>query len=56
MNVAKFEHYLGNKNDYENDVVQPKRGTPRMLIITVVFEDKSMLTLEDEKGTFPQCL
>ena len=33
-----------------------KRDTPRMLIITDVFEENSMLTLQDKKGRLPECL
>ena len=33
-----------------------KSGTPRMLIITDVFEEKSILMLEDKKGALQECL
>ena len=33
-----------------------KLGTPRMLVITVVFEEKSMMMLQDKKGPVPGCL
>ena len=32
-----------------------KRGTPKRLIITGVFEEKSMLELEKEKGELQKC-
>ena len=32
-----------------------KRGTPKRLIVTCVFEDKSMLGLEKEKGELQKC-
>ena len=35
---------------------QQKLGTPKRLIITVVFEEKSMMMLQDEKGALQECL
>ena len=35
---------------------QQKSGTPRMLIISNVFEEKSMSALEDKKEELPECL
>ena len=35
---------------------QQKRDTPEMHIITGVFEENTMLTLNDKKGTLQECL
>ena len=39
----------------EIDRSNQKSGTPRMLIITVVFEEKSMLALEDKNQELQEC-
>ena len=39
MDAPKFEYFLGHQ----------KSATPKRLIITGVFEEKSMTMLEDEK-------
>ena len=54
--VAKFEYFLSNMKDYEKQSATPKRCTPRMLIITNGFEEKSMLTLQDKKGRLQECI
>ena len=41
---------LGNMKILKISRSNQKRGTPRMLIITVVFEEKSMMMLESKKG------
>ena len=56
MNVPKFEYFRGNMKDYENLMGTTKKGTPRMLIITVVFEQKWMMMLEDKKEALQECL
>ena len=33
-----------------------KSDSPKMLIITVVFEEKTMLRLQDKNQTVPECL
>ena len=56
VNVAKFEHFLGNMKDYENHSATTKNGTPKRLIITIVFEEKSMLMLQDKNQALQECL
>ena len=38
------------------DPRQQKKDTPRMLIKPVVFEEKSILMLQDKKGALQNCL
>ena len=40
----------------DDDAQRQKRGTPRMLIITVVFEEKTMLRLQDKNQALQECL
>ena len=47
---------LGNMKILEINRSNQKRGTPRMLIITDVFEEKTMLRLQDKKGELQECL
>ena len=47
---------IGNMKILKISRSNQKRGTPRMLIITVVFEEKSMLRLQDKKGALQECL
>ena len=47
---------LGNMKILKISQFNPKRGSPRMLMITVVFEEKSMLRLQDKKGAVQECL
>ncbi len=56
MDAAKFEYFLGNMKDCENQSDQEKKKTLRMLIITVVFEDKSMATLQNKNQELQECL
>ena len=48
MNAAKIEYNLGNMKDSENQSTTAKRDTPKRFIFTVVFEEKSMITLQDK--------
>ena len=56
VNVPKFEYFLRNIKDYENKSATTKKGTPRMLIITVIFEEKSMLMLQNKNQALQECL
>ena len=47
---------LGNMKILKICRSNQKRETPIMLIITVVFEEKSMLRLQDKKGRLQECL
>ena len=47
---------LGNMKILKISRSNQKRGSPRMLIITDVFEEKSMLRLQDKKGAVQECL
>ena len=42
--------------DYENQIGTTKRETPKRRIFANVFEENSMMMLQDEKGTLPECL
>ena len=46
--AAKIEYNLGNMNNCENQSNGPKLGTPKWLLKPLVFEEKSMLRLEDK--------
>ena len=49
MNVAKIEYDLGNMKDNENQLTTTKKiGTPKRFIITIVFEEKWTIMLEDK--------
>jgi hypothetical protein len=55
--VAKFEYFLRKyvripKISRSNQ----KSGTPKMLIITYVFEEKTMLRLQDKNQALQECL
>ena len=47
---------LGNIKILKVNRSKQKGTTPIMLIITVVFEEKTMLTLQDKKGQLQECL
>jgi hypothetical protein len=49
INAPKFEYFLWKYGDSEIQSIQPKKGTPRMLMITEVFEEKTMLRLQNKK-------
>ena len=53
---ANLSIYSGNIKILEINRSNQKRGTPRMLIIIVVFEEKTMLRLQDKKGELQECL
>ena len=58
ITVAKFEYNLGNKfmKDCENQLTKQKRGTPKRLIIIVVFEEKWTMMLQDKNQELQECL
>ena len=47
---------IGNMKILKISRSNQKRGTPRMLIITVVFEEKTMLRLQDKNQPVQECL
>ena len=47
---------LGNMKILKISRFNQKSDTPIMLIITVVFEEKSMMMIEDKKGQLQECL
>ena len=47
---------LGNMKILKISRSNQKSGTPRMLIITVVFEEKWMLRLQDKNQALQECL
>ena len=47
---------LGNMKILKISRSRQKRHSPRMLIITDVFEENTMLELQDKKGTVQECL
>jgi len=47
---------LGNMKILKINRSNQKSGTPRMLIITVVFEEKTMLRLQDKNQGLQECL
>ena len=48
---------IGNMKDYEKiSRINQKSGSPKRIIFTVAFEEKSMMTLQDKKGTVQECL
>ena len=47
---------LGNMKILKISRSNQKSGTPRMLIITHVFEEKTMLRLQDENQGLQECL
>ena len=47
---------LGNMKILKISRSNQKSGSPRMLIITVVFEEKTMLRLQDKKDAVQECL
>ncbi len=47
---------LGNMKILKISRSNQKSGTPRMLIITVVFEEKNMLRLQDKNPQLQECL
>ena len=47
---------LGNMKILKISRSNQKSGTPRMLIITVVFEEKTMLRLQDKNQALQECL
>ena len=64
-NQSEQEKIRNSKNTYnycsfwrkiDIDAPRQKLGTHRMLIITVVFEENSMLTFQNQKGRLQECL
>ena len=47
---------LGNMKILKFSRSNQKSGTPKMLIITYVFEEKTMLTLQDPNQQLQECL
>ena len=47
---------LGNMKILKISRSNQKSGSPRMLIIMYVFEEKSMMMLEDKKGGLQECI
>ena len=56
MDAPKFEYFLRKYEDSENQSIQPKNYSPRMHIITGVFEEKTMLRLQDKNHPVQECL
>ena len=59
MNLWTYQNLsisLGNMKILKISRSNQKSGSPRMLIITDVFEEKSMLRLQDKKGAVQECL
>ena len=59
MNLWTYQHFsisLGNMKILEISRSNQKSASPRMLIITDVFEEKTMLRLQNKKGQLQECL
>ena len=59
MNLRTYQNLsisLGNIEILKFSRSNQKSGTPRMLIITVVFEEKTMLRLQDKNQALQECL
>ena len=59
MNLRTYQNLsisLGNMKILKFSRSNQKSGTPKMLIITYVFEEKTMLRLQDKNQSVPECL
>ena len=59
MNLWTYQNLsisLGNMKILKISRSNQKSGTPKMLIITYVFEEKTMLTLQDQNQQLQECL
>ena len=59
MNLRTYQNLsisLGNMKILKFSRSNQKSGTPKMLIITGVFEEKTMLRLQDKNQALQECL
>jgi len=56
MNAAKIEYNLGNMKDCENQSSTRKKESFKRLMKPIVFEEKSMMMLQDKKGRVSKSL